>query len=259
MNFRNLAALLLPRGRLLALLMATALAAPFAAYGQTPAPAPKATPKATPKAPVKAAPKGPAAQPQPDQAQAPAAQAQPEAGPPVQLIYSPWTKFCAKEQEANAKEICSTSSDGRLESGQPVVGAAIIEITGEPKKVLRVTLPLGMRLPPGTQVVVDEGQGVVQPFLVCMNNGSCISDFEATPELLTAMKKGQTLTVRVYEFSGALVTLPLPLAGEFAFAKAYDGPPTDPKVFQERQKKLQEELQRRAEEQRKKLEAPAPK
>ena len=49
------------------------------------------------------------------------------------------------------------------------------------------------------------------------------------------------------------VLLPLPLAGEFA--KAYDGPPTDPKVFEENQKKLQEELQKRAEEQRKKLEA----
>ena len=32
------------------------------------------------------------------------------------------------------------------------------------------------------------------------------------------------------------------------FAKAYDGPPTDPKVFEEQQKKLQEELQKRAEE-----------
>ncbi|HMI11767.1 MAG TPA: invasion associated locus B family protein, partial [Bradyrhizobium sp.] len=51
------------------------------------------------------------------------------------------------------------------------------------------------------------------------------------------------------------LTLPLPL-GEFA--KAYDGPPTDPKVFEETQKKLQEELQKRAEEARKKLEANPP-
>jgi hypothetical protein len=38
------------------------------------------------------------------------------------------------------------------------------------------------------------------------------------------------------------------------FAKAYDGPPTDPQVFEAQQKKLQDELQRRAEEARKKLE-----
>ena len=48
------------------------------------------------------------------------------------------------------------------------------------------------------------------------------------------------------------LTLPLPLND---FAKAYDGPPTDPKVFEEQQKKLQEELQKRADEARKKLEA----
>jgi hypothetical protein len=45
------------------------------------------------------------------------------------------------------------------------------------------------------------------------------------------------------------------------FAKAYDGPPTDPKKFEEQQKQLQDELQKRAEEARKKLEGqqqPAP-
>ncbi len=37
-----------------------------------------------------------------------------------------------------------------------------------------------------------------------------------------------------------------------------DGPPTDPKVFEEQQKKLQDELQKRAEEARKKLESQQP-
>ena len=60
------------------------------------------------------------------------------------------------------------------------------------------------------------------------------------------MKKGQNLVVQAINSNGAPLTLPLPLAGEFA--KAYDGPPTDPKVFEENQKKLQEELQKRAEE-----------
>jgi hypothetical protein len=42
------------------------------------------------------------------------------------------------------------------------------------------------------------------------------------------------------------------------FAKAYDGPPIDPKVVEEQQKKLQEELQKRADEQRRKLESAQP-
>ena len=49
-----------------------------------------------------------------------------------QLIYSPWTKFCLKGQEANAKQVCFTGKDGRLESGMPVVAAVLIEPDGEP-------------------------------------------------------------------------------------------------------------------------------
>jgi hypothetical protein len=79
-----------------------------------------------------------------------------------------------------------------------------------------------------------------------------MSDYEATPEFINNMKKGQNLVVQAINANGAPLTLPLPLAGEFQ--KAYDGPPTDPKVFEETQKKLQEELQKKADEQRKKLE-----
>jgi hypothetical protein len=65
------------------------------------------------------------------------------------------------------------------------------------------------------------------------------------------MKKGQGLAVQAINSTGQPISLTLPLSD---FAKAYDGPPTDPKVFEEQQKKLQEELQRRADEARKKLE-----
>jgi hypothetical protein len=73
------------------------------------------------------------------------------------------------------------------------------------------------------------------------------------------MKKGQNLVVQAINANGAPLTLALPLQETGgSFAKAYDGPPTDPKVFEETQKKLQEELQKRAEEARKKLEANPP-
>src|SRR5437899_460117 len=259
MNFRILAASVRPRGRVFALLAATALSAVLLApdaLAQQPAPgAPAAAPKA--KAAPKAAPKAPPAAPAPSAQQAPppaagapAAGAQPQEQQ-VQLIYAPWTKFCLKGQDANAKQVCFTGKDGRIESGQPVIAAVIIEPEGEPKKILRVTLPLGMQLVHGTRVIVDSNTPMQSPYVICFANG-CMSDYEATPELIASMKKGQNLVVQAINSNGAPLTLPLPLAGEFA--KAYDGPPTDPKVFEENQKKLQEELQKRAEEQRKKLE-----
>jgi invasion protein IalB len=267
MNFRILA--VRPRGRVLAFLAATALAGSLLvpdAQAQTPAPAPgapAAKAKAKAKAPPKAAPaaQAPAAEP------GATAQAPPPAGgaaPPaaggqadqqqVQLIYAPWTKFCLKGQDAAAKQVCFTGKDGRIESGQPVVAAVIIEPEGEPKKILRVTLPLGMQLVHGTRVIVDNNPPAQSPYVICFQNG-CMSDYDATPELLANMKKGQNLVIQAINSNGQPLTLPLPLA---EFAKAYDGPPTDPKVFEETQKKLQEELQKRAEEQRKKLEANPP-
>ena len=262
MNFRILAAPVRARGRVSALLAATALSAAILVSGaqaQTPAPAPGA-PAAAPKAKAapKAAPKAPAAAPAPA-APAPAAGAPPAAnGQPaadqVQLIYAPWTKFCLKGQDAGAKQVCFTGKDGRIESGQPVIAAVIIEPEGEPKKILRVTLPLGMQLVHGTRVIVDANPPAQSPYVICFANG-CMSDYEMTPELLASMKKGQNLVVQAINSNGAPLTLPLPLA---EFAKAYDGPPTDPKVFEETQKKLQEELQKRAEEARKKLEANPP-
>jgi invasion protein IalB len=267
MNFCILAASVRPRGRVFALLAATALVASLVAPGvqaQQPAPAPAPTP-AAPKAKSKPAPKpapaapAPAAQAAPPPAAAPAAgPAQAAGGQPseqqVQLIYAPWTKFCLKGQDPNAKQVCFTGKDGRIESGQPVIAAVIIEPEGETKKILRVTLPLGMQLAHGTRVIIDNNPPAQSPYVICFQNG-CMSDYEVSPELIANMKKGQNLVVQAINSNGAPLTLPLPLAD---FAKAYDGPPTDPKVFEETQKKLQEELQKRAEEARKKLEANAP-
>jgi len=209
---------------------------------QAPAPAPKATPKAAPKAQPKAAP-APAPTEQPT-SQAPAQAEQP------QLIFSPWTKFCLKGQEANAKQVCFTGKDGRVESGMPVVAAVLIEPENDPKKVLRVTLPLGMSIQPGTRVIVDNGQPMTGPYVICFNNG-CMADYEASGELIGKMKKGQGLVIQGINGAGQPISLSVPLGD---FAKAYDGPPTDPKVFEAQQQQLQQELQKRAEEARKKLE-----
>lgn len=243
MNSRLLSALAWPRGRVIAGLAAVAAFAVLPAGAQQ-QPAPKTPPKAAQKAPA-------AKKDAPAPAQQQAAQPQQDQ---VQLIYSPWTKFCLKGQDANAKQVCFTGKDGRIESGQPVVAAVIIEPEGEQKKVLRVTLPLGMQLVHGTRVIIDQNQPQQSPYVICFANG-CMSDYDATAEVLANLKKGQNLIIQAINANGQPLTLPLPLGD---FTKAYEGPPTDPKVFEEQQKKLQEELQKRAEEARKKLEAQQP-
>ena len=243
--------------------MLTALigSAAFAQAPPAPAPITPAAPKAAPRAAPKAAP----AQ-KPADTPAPQAQQQPQArAEQPQLTFSPWTKFCLggeanakqKGEEANAikiLQICFTGKDGRVESGMPVVAAVLIEPENDPKKVLRVTLPLGMSLQPGTRVIVDNGQPMTGPYVLCFNNG-CMADYEASGELIGKLKKGQRLVIQGIDGAGHPISLVVPLQD---FAKAYDGPPTDPKKFEAQQKQLQEELQKRAEEAHKKLEGQQP-
>jgi invasion protein IalB len=205
----------------------------------------------TPKAAAPKAKAPPAPAPQPKGAPAPAEQQAAPAEP--QLIFSPWTKFCLKGQEAGAKQVCFTGKDGRVESGMPVVAAVLIEPEGETKKILRVTLPLGMSIQPGTRVIVDQGQPMTGPYVICFQNG-CMADYEASGELVGKLKKGQGLVVQGINGSGQPISLVLPLND---FGKAYDGPPTDPQVFEAQQKKLQDELQKRAEDARRRLEGQA--
>ncbi len=257
---RTLTAISKTIGQTAILTVALATAAASVALAQQPAPAPVApAPRPKPPAAPKPAARPPAAAPAAQQPAAPPeqgqAQGQPQGGEQqqqVQLIYSPWTKFCLKanQNDPNSKQVCFTGKDARIESGMPVVAAVLIEPEGEPKKILRVTLPLGMQLIHGTRLIIDQNQPLTAPYVICFANG-CMADYEATPDMIAKMKKGQQLYVQAINSTAQPINLPLPLGD---FGKAYDGPPTDPKVFEEQQQKLQEELQKRADDARKRLE-----
>ena len=233
-----------PVGRALAaagLLTGLLMAAP--ALAQAPAPA---APKAAPKAAQKQA---PAAQPAPAQ---PAPQQQ-AGGDQPQLMYSPWMKVCGKGPDTINKQVCVVTKDGRLENGMPVAIVQLFEPEGD-QKVLRVTVPLGMQIQHGTRLIIDQGQPAQQPYKICFPVG-CMADYPVTDEIMKQLKTGQQITIQAINMQGTPISLPLPLAD---FAKAYDGPATDPKAFEDQQRKLQEELQKKAEEARKKLEASQP-
>jgi invasion protein IalB len=232
-----------------------------------PAPPKPAAPKPPPKPAAK-----PQAQPQQPPAQQQQQQQQQAAPPPAagdqqqaaqsaepQLIYSPWVKLCNKDADPKAKRVCVTVKDGRVESGLLVVSVAIIEMDGEQRKLLRMSLPYGVALQHGTRLIVDQAQPATAPYVTCLPPvvppGGCIADYEANADLIARMKKANLLTVQAIHMNGQAMSPQLDLKD---FAKAYDGPPTDPKVFEAQQKKLQDELQKRAEEARKKLEMAQP-
>jgi len=164
---------------------------------------------------------------------------------PAQFVFSPWTKICGKDSPpANSKVVClivkeARVKEARLEIGAFAASAALVESEDEPKRILRVILPLGMQIQPGTRVFIDQGPAAQRPYLICFANG-CMADYEADAVMVAKLARGQELVIQAIDSSGQPVTVKLPLID---FAKAYEGPPIDPKVLEERQKRLQEEVQ----------------
>jgi invasion protein IalB len=227
------------------------------ALAQQPAPAAPAVPKT-------AAPKPATAKTRAAVGQAPSVAPTPQTMNPgpapdmPQLIYSPWAKYCSKGKDAQAKQFCFTGKDARTEAGQPLVGVVLIEPEGEPRKLFRITLPNPLQLQYGTRLIVDQQPPLTAPYFTCVAGG-CMADYEATPDLIGKLKHGQTLTIQAISLAGAAVSFPLPLVD---FANANEGPASDPKVVEAQrpqqpaqEKKLEQELQKRADEALKKFES----
>jgi invasion protein IalB len=202
----------------------------------------------------------PAAKPQPKKpAAAPAAPAAPTGGMPQgmgpvqEFVFSPWTKFCGKDgpDESNAKNVCGVVSEARVDSGQVAAAVVLVEPGDGSPRILRLTLPLGVRLPQGTRIIFDQGVPAQSNYLMCIGSSGCISDYEANADVLTKMRKAQTLTVQAVNPGGYPIGIDFSLKD---FAKADDGPATDPKTVAEQSQKLQDGLKNRAEEVRKQME-----
>jgi len=207
---------------------------------------------------------------------APAARAQQQGQNQQQQSQQPaepqnsWVKLCqeqetVKDGAVSSTKICLTHHE-RLssENGMVLVSAAIRNISGMDKETLMVLVPLGVALPPGIQVVIDDNKPIPLRFTFC-HVGGCTAEAEAKPEMIQSFKKGNQLRVLALNNRGKTVAFPVPLDG---FTKAYDGPPVDTEKYQAARKELMQLIRKRQielakkakeEDQQKEGQAPAPK
>ncbi len=73
-------------------------------------------------------------------------------------------------------------------------------------------LPLGILLPRGTRVLIDNDEqgALVLPIIVCAGGG-CMAQVEANADMVAKLKKGQNLYVQAYNMQQAVFTLAVPL------------------------------------------------
>jgi invasion protein IalB len=81
-----------------------------------------------------------------------------------------------------------------------------------------IQLPLGLNLPGGAKLQVDDGAATDLQIQTCEARG-CYAGTTIAPDLLAAMKSGKQLKISFQNLNKETLTVPLPLAD---FAAAYD-------------------------------------
>jgi invasion protein IalB len=81
-----------------------------------------------------------------------------------------------------------------------------------------IQLPLGLNLPGGAKLQVDDGATTDMQIQTCESRG-CYAGATIAPDLLAAMKSGKQLKISFQNLNKETLTVPLPLAD---FAAAYD-------------------------------------
>ena len=103
-------------------------------------------------------------------------------------------------------------------TGQLIVLVNIRVASDTRQPVALVQLPLGLNLPAGAKLQVDEGKMVDLQIQTCENRG-CYANAPVAPELLAALQSGKQLKVSFQNLDKEVITIPMPLAD---FAAAYD-------------------------------------
>jgi len=160
-----------------------------------------------------------------------------------------WIKLCTTDEKTKKEQCLVTQELREANSGQLLASGSVRIAEGE-KTLLIFAVPIGVLLPPGARIQIDEDKPTVAPYTICFP-AACVVRLEVDDTFIANMKRGKDMTVSVMNAERKAVSFPLTLVG---FTKAYDGPPLDPELYKQAQQKLTEEIKRRAEEERKKQE-----
>jgi invasion protein IalB len=163
------------------------------------APKAKATPRPTAST---AAPPAPQAEPAPANTAAPAG----------------WAARCSSASREAPLECVMEQTAVLSKTGQLIVLVNIRMPSDSRAPVALVQLPLGLNLPVGAKLQIDDGKATDLQIQTCEARG-CYASTPIAPDLLAALKSGKQLKVSFQNLAKETMTIPMPLTD---FAAAYD-------------------------------------
>jgi len=158
-----------------------------------------------------------------------------------------WFKACTKQADV---DICNVQNILVAESGQLITGVSLLELKGKVnRRVFQITVPSGRMVPPGIGLQIDGGQTRKIDYVICLPD-RCVGEVPLTDEIVNSFKRGQQLTLTSVNFQNQPNPIQLPLTG---FTAAFDGPPLQQSDIEERQRQLEEFVNKNNEEFQRKL------
>jgi invasion protein IalB len=149
---------------------------------------------------------------------APATTSPAEAAPAGAPAQPGWVARCASTSREAPLECAMEQTAVLSKTGQLIV-LINIRVPGDTHTpVATVQLPLGLNLPGGARLQVDDGKTTDLQIQTCENRG-CYAGTSIAPELLAAMRSGKQLKVLFQNLAKETITIPLSLTD---FAAAYD-------------------------------------
>jgi invasion protein IalB len=138
----------------------------------------------------------------------------PETGPGsiVKETHGAWQVSCRTPPGAK-EEKCALVQSVTAED-RPNVGLTVVfyKAVGEDKKLLRVVVPLGVLLPTGLGLKIDNQDVGNAPFLKCGKRG-CIAEVVLQDEVIQKMKNGTNAMFIIFDTPDAGIGIPISLQG----------------------------------------------
>jgi len=131
---------------------------------------------------------------------------------------SGWAVRCTSASREAPLECAMEQTAVLSKTGQLIVLVNIRVSSDTHAPVAMVQLPLGLNLPGGARLQVDDGKTADLQIQTCENRG-CYAGAAITPDVLAALKSGKQLKLSFQNLAKETITIPMPLTD---FATAYD-------------------------------------
>ncbi|KRR09963.1 invasion protein B [Bradyrhizobium jicamae] len=129
-----------------------------------------------------------------------------------------WIARCSSASRGAPLECAIEQTAVLTKTGQLIVLINIRVPADTRAPIALVQLPLGLNLPAGAKLQVDDGKTSDLQIQTCEARG-CYANLQISPEMLTALKSGKQLKVSFQNLAKETIAIPMPLAD---FAAAYD-------------------------------------